>query len=81
MPNVDVMFSWKPSDSENSGSDHVTFTRSPLAASNVWFPGQNSRVGGNVSVKDVSDALALFSFEHLHHIDTNALLCHRLLTN
>ena len=81
MPNVDVIFSWKPSDSENSGSDHVTFTRSPLAASNVWFPGQNSRVGGNVSVKDVSDALALFSFEHLHHIDTNALLCHRLLTN
>ena len=49
VPNVDVTFNWKPSDSENSGSDHDTFTRSPLAASNVWFTGQNSRVGEIVS--------------------------------
>ena len=49
VPNVDVTFNWKPSDSENSGSDHDTFTRSHLAASNVWFTGQNSRVGEIVS--------------------------------
>ena len=44
-PNVDVMSSWKPIVSENSGCGHDTFTNSPLAASRVWFSGQNSIVG------------------------------------
>ena len=50
-PNVDVMFSWKPSDSENSGSGQDTFVSSPPAAVEI-FAGHITRSGGLVSDED-----------------------------
>ena len=51
LPNVDVTFSWKPSDSENSGSDQETFVSS-AAASIVILAGHITRSGGLVSGDD-----------------------------
>ena len=51
LPNVDVTFSWKPSDSENSGSGQDTFVSSPPAAV-VIFAGHITRSGCFVSDED-----------------------------
>ena len=51
LPNVEVTFSWKPSDSENSGSGQETFISSPLAPV-VILTGHITRSGGFVSDDD-----------------------------
>ena len=51
VPNVDVTSSWKPSDSENSGTGHDTFVSSPTAAY-VILSGHITRSGGLVSDDD-----------------------------
>ena len=65
-PNVDVTWSWKPSGSVNSGCGQDTFTNSSLAASRVWFSGQNSRVGDVVS--EIYDILCMNSFLGRHYM-------------
>ena len=64
LPNVDVTFSWKPSDSENSGSDQETFVSSARAPI-VILAGHITRSGGLVSGNDKRTVNYLISLNNL----------------